>query len=79
MERETGTQTRDCPTCGTALAVVQLKDGATTTVRCSTCYPSNETAATSAEDVEEVREYGFDKPAKSMKAAKAEESDDEDD
>lgn len=39
MDRELGTATQPCPTCGTALAVVELQEGVTSTVRCDTCYP----------------------------------------
>jgi len=59
MLRETGTQTRNCPTCGSALAVVELADGSTSTVLCGTCYgtPAPEKAA--AEPV--TREFGTSK------------------
>jgi len=56
MDRERGTATQPCPTCGSDLAVVELPDGATSTVLCGTCYPSTptETAAVAVE-----REYGL--------------------
>lgn len=55
MQRETGTQTKACPTCGASLAVVELADGSTSTVVCSSCYGgTTETAAV----VEEVRVFG---------------------
>jgi hypothetical protein len=57
MDRETGTQTQPCPTCGTELAVVELEDGATSTVLCQKCYgpAKTEKAATVVE-----REYGVE-------------------
>jgi hypothetical protein len=57
MQRETGTQTKGCPTCGAALAVVELGDGSLSTVLCSNCYGGSvETAAV----VEEPREFGIE-------------------
>jgi DNA-directed RNA polymerase subunit M/transcription elongation factor TFIIS len=56
MDRETGTQTQPCPNCGSALAVVELEDGATSTVLCQTCYGPAKTEKAAAPVVE--REYG---------------------
>lgn len=55
MDRERGTATQPCPTCGTDLAVVELLDGATSTVLCGTCYPS---APTEKAVAAVAREYG---------------------
>jgi len=55
MERERGTETSPCPTCSTALAVVELADGAKSTVLCVKCYgPKVEKAA----EAPVAREYG---------------------
>jgi NMD protein affecting ribosome stability and mRNA decay len=56
MDRETGTQTQPCPNCGTELAVVELDDGATSTVLCQKCYGPAKTEKAAAPVVE--REYG---------------------
>jgi hypothetical protein len=58
MDRETGTQTSPCPTCGTDLAVVELEDGATSTVLCGSCYGPAKTEK-AAESL--PRERGVDK------------------
>jgi hypothetical protein len=55
MDRETGTQTQPCPNCGTELAVVELEDGATSTVLCQKCYgPAKTEKATAVVE----REFG---------------------
>lgn len=41
VTREKGSETRPCPTCDAPLAVVSLADGATSTVRCDKCYPTD--------------------------------------
>lgn len=58
MDRETGTQTQPCPTCGTELAVVEMPDGATSTVLCQTCYGPAKTEKAAAPVVE--REFGVE-------------------
>ena len=64
MERELGTETMPCPTCGTELAKVTLKDGATTTVRCEKCYPETLVEAAAAAEKPLPRETGVSEPIK---------------
>ena len=58
MDRETGTQTQPCPNCGAALAVVELPDGAMSTVVCGNCYGPADTEKAAASVLE--REYGVE-------------------
>lgn len=37
--RELGTETSTCPTCGAELATTTNPDGSTSPVRCDNCYP----------------------------------------
>jgi hypothetical protein len=47
-ERETGSATQPCATCGTDLALVDNADGSVSTVTCTKCYPSEKAAAEAA-------------------------------
>lgn len=56
MDRERGTETMPCPTCGSNLAVVTLGDGARSTVLCGACYGPGDKVAAAEEPV--AREFG---------------------
>lgn len=59
MDRETSVETRECPNCGTHLAVVGLPDGATSTVLCQNCYGPAKAEKAAAEP-ELPREHGVE-------------------
>lgn len=59
VERETGSETRACPTCDRPLAVQTNADGSKSPVRCEHCYPVDIVETAAAEEVV-PREQGTD-------------------
>jgi DNA-directed RNA polymerase subunit M/transcription elongation factor TFIIS len=55
-EREKGSATLDCPTCGRELAAETQPDGSLAASTCSKCHPKTEAAAEKAE--QRMREQG---------------------
>lgn len=59
VARETGSETRACPTCDRELAVQTNGDGSKSPVRCESCYPAD-IVETAAADQTVPREKGTD-------------------
>lgn len=65
MDRERGTETSPCPSCGAALAVVELAPGQRTTVLCAACYGGG--VKEKAAEAFELREFGAKAPVVTKK------------
>lgn len=58
VERETGSETSECPTCGQALVVMTNADGSKSPARCENCYPTDIVETAAVEEQEVPREQG---------------------
>jgi hypothetical protein len=59
-DRELGSETTPCPTCGAELAMTENADGSMSPARCSNCYPEDIVEVANEADAPLAKETGTD-------------------